>query len=141
MKKVKVTLTQTQLEEARRSLLNYKSEAVKFNAMLQASEALARLEDNADFNFLFNETYFKEEALRNVMLLSEKSLLTEDKRTKLTDILVSIATVKDWLDGLRANKSMFESNAKTLDGNVAEVTSAISSGFIMVDEATAPEGE
>jgi len=61
----------------------------------EQAEALARLENNADFQKVIKEGYFKDRAVNGVSLLAVDQIKNGGKRTDVMESLIAISTLED----------------------------------------------
>lgn len=64
---------------------------------IDKSDALARLEKNKDFKFLFLDGFFKEDAIRSVMVLASPNAANEEQQKQIQERINLIGGLYNYL--------------------------------------------
>ena len=58
--------------------------------VIAVGDALQRLHDNPDFNLVFTEGYFKQEASRAVLLRADPGMASDEQQKNVNNVITSI---------------------------------------------------
>jgi hypothetical protein len=125
---MKEKLTEEQITSAKLTIDRELQEIDRLKKMMAHSDAYLRLKENDDFKFLFEEAYFKDEAIRYTGLLAEKYYAEKGKREEITDSLQSISMLQSWFRNLETIHSLASNKIKESEENIAAHRELIAKG-------------
>ncbi len=76
-------------------------EEIENQFWIDQAEALARLEENKDFQLVILEGYFKHRALDQVGLLANEQIKRNNLRTELMESLIAISNLQDHFNTIK----------------------------------------
>ncbi len=81
----------------------------------EQAEALARLENNADFIKVIKEGYFKDKAVSGVSILAVDQVKKNGNRTDVMESLIAISTLQDHFSTIYAMGQAIKAEAEDTD--------------------------
>lgn len=95
-------------------------ETVEAQHWVELSEALERLEKNADFKKVILESYFRDVVLDHVSLLANETIKQRGQRPELMERLVAISTLQDHFKMIKNLGSISKEDLEELVGPETE---------------------